>query len=369
MTKTVLLTAGGTGGHLFPAQALAHALIERGWHVHLATDGRATQYGQDFPAESITIIPSATPSVRNPVKMAKAMLKLAEGYMAARRLIKSLAPDVVVGFGGYPTVPPMLAARSLGVPSCLHEANGVMGRANRFLAKGANAIAASFPIRKGAEGLEQKITMTGNPVRPNFLAAAQMPYEPVTDGGDIRIVVTGGSQGARFFSEYMPGALGRLSKEIRDRIRLVQQCRPEDLLRVKTGYRELGLEAELAPFFSDIPQKYAAAHLIVCRSGASTVSEVAAIGRPAILVPLPGTLDQDQHANAKTLEEVGGAWVLQQRGMRPNDISDLLEDLIANPDKLTAAAEAARGQGKLDAADRLADLVEQLAGGDTGVAK
>ena len=368
MTKTVLLTAGGTGGHLFPAQALAHALIARGWTVHLATDGRATQYGQDFPAESIQIIPSATPSVKNPLKMAKAALKLAKGYMVARNVIKTVNPDVVVGFGGYPTVPPMLAARSLGVPTCLHEANGVMGRANRFLAKGANAIAASFPIRKGAEGLEQKITTTGNPVRPKFLDAAQVPYEPVEEGGEVRIVVTGGSQGARFFSEYMPGAFGRLSKEMRDRISLVQQCRPEDLLRVKTGYRELDLKAELAPFFSDIPEKYAAAHLIVCRSGASTVSELAAVGRPAILVPLPGTLDQDQHANAKVLEEAGGAWVLHQRGMRPNDISDLLEDLIANPEKLTAAAKAAQGQGKPDAAERLADLVEQLAG-DTGDAK
>nr|WP_321456330.1 undecaprenyldiphospho-muramoylpentapeptide beta-N-acetylglucosaminyltransferase [uncultured Cohaesibacter sp.] len=368
MTKTVLLTAGGTGGHLFPAQALAHALIERGWTVHLATDGRATQYGQDFPAETIQIIPSATPSVRNPVKMAKAVLTLARGYMAARKVINNLNPDVVVGFGGYPTVPPMLAARSLEVPSCLHEANGVMGRANRFLAKGASAIAASFPIRKGAEGLEQKITMTGNPVRPKFLEAAKVPYAPIEADGEIRIVVTGGSQGARFFSEYMPGAFGRLPKEMRDRIRLVQQCRPEDLLRVKTGYRELGLQAELAPFFSDIPQKYAAAHLIVCRSGASTVSEVAAVGRPAILVPLPGTLDQDQHANAKVLEEAGAGWVMLQRGLRPNDVSDLIEDLIANPDKLTAAAEAARGQGKPDAAERLADLVEALAS-DTGDAQ
>ena len=368
MTKTVLLTAGGTGGHLFPAQALAHALIARGWTVHLATDGRATRYGQDFPAESIQIIPSATPSVKNPVKMAKAALKLAKGYLAARKVIKTLKPDVVVGFGGYPTVPPMLAARSLGVPTCLHEQNGVMGRANRFLGKGASAIAASFPILKGIEGLENKVTLTGNPVRPAVALAAETAYSPFGAEDTFRLVVFGGSQGARFFSEYMPGALGRLPQEIRERIALVQQCRPEDLMKVKVGYRELGLKAELAPFFSDMPAEIAKAHLVICRSGASSVSELAAIGRPSVLVPLPGTLDQDQHANAKVLEEAGGAWVLQQRGMRPNDISDLLEDLIANPEKLTAAAEAARGQGKLDAADRLADLVEKLAG-DTGVAK
>ena len=207
MKKTALLTAGGTGGHLFPAQALAHALIARGWEIHLATDGRATQYGHDFPATSIQIIPSATPSVRNPVAMVKAILKLAKGYLAARKLFKQLKPDVVIGFGGYPTVPPMLAARSLGIPSCLHEQNGVMGRANRFLAKGASAIAASFSILKGAEGLEKKMTLTGNPVRPMVEEAAKMAFQPLLSDGEIRMVVFGGSQGARFFSEYMPGTL------------------------------------------------------------------------------------------------------------------------------------------------------------------
>ena len=360
MSKVALLTAGGTGGHLFPAQALAHALNQRGWVVHLATDGRATQYGQDFPAESIRIIPSATPSVKNPVLLAKAVLKLAKGYLAARQTIKELKPDIVVGFGGYPTVPPMLAARTMGVPSCLHEQNGVLGRANRFLAKGASAIAASFPIVKGGEGLEAKVTLTGNPVRPMVEEAAKQPFVPLSDEGDIRIVVFGGSQGARFFSEYMPGAFGRLPKEMRDRIRLIQQCRPEDLLKVKVGYRELGLQAELAPFFADMPKKIADAHLVICRSGASSVGEIAAIGRPSILVPLPGALDQDQKANADVLVKAGGAWVLEQRGLRPNDISDIMEDLFANPEKLSAAAAAARAEGKLDAADRLADLVEGL---------
>ncbi|TLP48441.1 undecaprenyldiphospho-muramoylpentapeptide beta-N-acetylglucosaminyltransferase [Cohaesibacter sp. CAU 1516] len=368
MAKVALLTAGGTGGHLFPAQALAHALIARGWNVHLATDGRATQYGHDFPAESILIIPSATPSVKNPIVLAKAVFKLIKGFVAARKVIKQLKPDVVVGFGGYPTVPPMLAAKSLGVPSCLHEQNGVMGRANRMLAKGAKAIAASFPILKGAEGLEAKTTLTGNPVRPMVEEAAKLPYAPLSADSEIRLVVFGGSQGARFFSEYMPGALGRLPQDMRARIKLVQQCRPEDLLKVKVGYRELGLDAELAPFFADMPQKIAKAHLVICRSGASSVGELAAIGRPSILVPLPGALDQDQKANASVLVKVGGAWMMEQRGLRPNDISDLLEELFAHPDKLNAAAEAARKEGKLDAADRLADLVASVAE-TTGVAK
>lgn len=368
MTKTILLTAGGTGGHLFPAQALAHALIARGWTIHLATDGRAQRYGHDFPAESVQIIPSATPSVKNPIVMVKALVKLTKGVMAARKVIKQLGPAAVVGFGGYPTVPPMLAAKSLGVPSCLHEQNGVMGRANRLLARGADAVAASFPILKGGEAFAAKTTLTGNPVRPAVNAAAAQDYEPIPEDGEIRILVFGGSQGARFFSEYMPGSLGRLPQAVRDRIRLVQQCRPEDLPKTRAAYRELGLQAELSPFFADMPKRISDAHLVICRSGASSVGELAAIGRPSILVPLPGALDQDQKANASVLVDKGGAWMLEQRGLRPNHVGDLLEDLIANPDKLVAAAEAARGQGRLDAAERLADLVESLAN-PSGVSK
>lgn len=361
MTKTVLLTAGGTGGHLFPAQALAHALIRRGWIVHLATDGRAERYGHDFPAETIQIIPSATPSVKNPVVMAKAVMTLLRGVLVARKVIKDLKPDVVVGFGGYPTVPPMLAARLAGVPTCLHEQNGVMGRANKLLARWANKVAASFHILRGGEGFKEKTVLTGNPVRPAVEEAATTPFKPLADSDEINILVFGGSQGARFFSEYIPGALGRLDEEVRNRIRLVQQCRPEDLPRVRIGYKELNLDAELAAFFADLPDRIARAHIVICRSGASSVGELAAIGRPSILVPLPGAIDQDQKANASVLVDAGGAWVLEQRGLRPNDISDILEDLIANPDKLTAAAEAARGEGRLDAAERLADVVEDLA--------
>lgn len=361
MTKTVLLTAGGTGGHLFPAQALAHALIKRGWTVHLATDGRAERYDHDFPAETIQIIPSATPSVKNPIAMAKAVLKLLRGVLVARKVIRQLRPDVVVGFGGYPTVPPMLAARLGGIPACLHEQNGVMGRANKLLARWADKVATSFPVLKGGEAFENKITLTGNPVRPSVEEAANVPYPALSGNDEINILVFGGSQGARFFSEYMPGALGRLDEETRDRIRLVQQCRPEDLPRVRVGYKELKLDAELAAFFADMPDRIARAHIVICRSGASSVGELAAIGRPSILVPLPGAIDQDQKANASVLAKVGGAWVLEQRGLRPNDISDILEDLIANPDKLIAAAEAARGEGRLDASERLADLVEGLA--------
>lgn len=363
MEKVILLTAGGTGGHLFPAQALAHILIERGWTVHLATDGRAERYGHDFPAASVQIIPSATPSGKNPLKMAQAAVTLLKGYLAARKVLNELKPQAVVGFGGYPTVPPMLAASAMGIPTCLHEQNGVMGRANKLLARGAKAVAASFSILKGAEAFKDKIHLTGNPVRPAVLEAAKIELPALTEDGPLYLTVFGGSQGARFFTEYMPGVVGRLPEEMRNRLKLVQQCRPEDMPKARVAYRELKIDADLAPFFADMPQKIAQSHLVVCRSGASSVSELAAIGRPSILVPLPGSLDQDQKANASVLADAGGAWVMEQRGLRPNPIADVIEDLFSNPDKLIAAAQAARGEGRPDAADRLADLVEGLVSG------
>ncbi|MCV6548115.1 MAG: undecaprenyldiphospho-muramoylpentapeptide beta-N-acetylglucosaminyltransferase [Cohaesibacter sp.] len=360
MEKVIVLTAGGTGGHLFPAQALAHVLIARGWQVHLATDGRAERYGHDFPATSVRIIPSATPSGKNPLTMAKAAVTLAKGFWVARKTLKELKPAALVGFGGYPTVPPMLAASSLGIVTCLHEQNGVIGRANRLLARSAKALAASFPVLKGGEAFRDITTLTGNPVRPAVLEAALMDYPLLDSEGPLKLTIFGGSQGARFFSEYMPGVLGRLPEEMRARIKLVQQCRPEDLPKVRVAYRELKLEAEISPFFSDMPERIADSHLVICRSGASSVSELAAIGRPSLLVPLPGSLDQDQKANAQVLADVGGAWIMEQRGLRPNPIADLIEELFSNPDRLIAAAKAAKGQGKPDAAERLADLVEEL---------
>ncbi len=366
MEKVIVLTAGGTGGHLFPAQALAHELGVRGWQVHLATDGRAERYGHDFPAQSVRIIPSATPSGKNPIKMAKAALTLAKGFFIARKQLKELKPAALVGFGGYPTVPPMLAAASLGIPTCLHEQNGVLGRANKLLARSAKVLAASFPILKGGEPFKEITTLTGNPVRPAVLDAASSDYPALDADSPLKLTVFGGSQGARFFSEYMPGVIGRLPEAMRSRIKLVQQCRQEDLPKARVAYRELKIDAEISPFFADMPAKIADSHLVICRSGASSVSELAAIGRPSILVPLPGSLDQDQKANAEVLSNAGGAWIMDQRGLRPNPIADLIEDLFSNPDKLTAAADAARKQGRPDAAEHLADLVEGLVS-ETGV--
>lgn len=362
MSKTVLLTAGGTGGHLFPAQALASELGRRGWTVELATDERADKYGSAFPARKIHIIASETIRGRNPVSLARTALSLLRGTLQARSLIKSLKPDVVAGFGGYPTFPPMFAARLTGTPSILHEANGVMGRANRLLARGATAIATSISIEGLGSDLSAKLVETGNPVRDAVVEAAGVPYDPPLEGGEFRLLVFGGSQGARFFSDALPPAIELLPQDLRSRLKIVQQCRPEDMDRVRKAYEDLGVSAECAPFFQDMPQRIAEAHLVICRSGASSVSELSVLGRPSLLVPLPGAIDQDQAANARVLERAGGAWPVPQAELRPERLAGDLTRFMNEPAMLSSAAEKALGVAKPDAVKRLADLVETVAG-------
>ncbi|WP_299473526.1 undecaprenyldiphospho-muramoylpentapeptide beta-N-acetylglucosaminyltransferase [uncultured Roseibium sp.] len=361
MSKTVLLTAGGTGGHLFPAQALAGELGRRGWIVELATDERADKYGTAFPARNVHIISSETIRGRNPVSIAKTLYSLLRGTLQARSVIKSLKPAVVVGFGGYPTFPPMYAARLTGTPSILHEANGIMGRANKMLAKGVNAIATSIPVNNLPAELSAKVVETGNPVRDAVVEAAGQPYSAPLEGGAFALLVFGGSQGARFFSDLVPPAVERLPGEMRNRLKVVQQCRPEDMDRVQKIYEGLGVDAECAPFFKDMPQRIAASHLVLCRSGASSVSELSILGRPSILVPLPGAIDQDQAANAKVLETAGGAWPIRQSELNPGRLAEELARFMNAPDQLAVAAENARGVAKPDAVKRLADLVEKVA--------
>ena len=361
MNKTVLLTAGGTGGHLFPAQALASELNRRGWTVELATDERADKYGTAFPARAVHIIASETIRGKNPVSLARTGISLIRGTLQARSLIRSLRPDVVAGFGGYPTFPPMFAARLTGTPSILHEANGVMGRANKMLARGATAIATSVPIAGLSQELNAKLVETGNPVRDAVLEASGKPYEAPADGGAFNLLVFGGSQGARFFSEALPPALALLPEDIRSRLRLVQQCRPEDIDRVRKACEDLGVAAECASFFQDMPERISQSHLVICRSGASSVSELSVLGRPSILVPLPGAIDQDQAANARVLEEAGGAWPIRQADLTPERLSSEITRFMNNPAMLATAADAARRVARPDAVKRLADLVETVA--------
>jgi len=358
--KLILLCAGGTGGHLFPAEALAVVLAKRGLTVDLATDHRAAHF--KFPARSVHLVPSATLRGRDPVSIVKTAALLTYGTWKAGRILKRIRPAAVVGFGGYPTVPPMMAATMRNIPTVLHEQNGVMGRANRMLAPRVTTIATGFRTLKNADAVAAKITFTGNPVRPAVLAAAETPYDPPRPGGALNLLVFGGSQGARVMSEIVPPALERLDAALRARLHVVQQARAEDLDAVQATYARLGVRAECAPFFADLPARMAAAHLVVSRSGASTVAELAAIGRPAILVPLPHALDQDQLANAGVLESAGGAITIVQRDFTPERLAAELAGLAAAPDRLTAMAAAAKSAGTRDAAERLADLVIKTAG-------
>lgn len=362
MAKTILITAGGTGGHLFPAEALAHELAPRGYDIHLATDHRATNYGSEFPAKEIHIIASATFGDRSPIGLVKSAGRLATGFVQSLALVRRLRPVAAIGFGGYPTLPPLLAASLLGRPTLIHEANAVMGRANRFLAGRVSAIATSFADTGLMGEGGAKAAVTGNPVRPRVIAAVS-PYQAPVDGEKLRLMVFGGSQGAQVFADLVPPALEALSPALIGRLKLVQQVRAEDVDRVAAVYGRLGLDYEIAPFFTDLPERMAGSHLVVCRSGASSVAELTVIGRPSILVPLPHALDNDQKTNAIGLEKAGGAIMAEQAALTPEKLAGLIADLLADPARLAAMASAARAQGRPDAVRRLADLVEHVAAG------
>jgi len=358
----VLLAAGGTGGHLFPAEALADALAGRGVAVDLATDERATRYGREFPARATYIIPSDTLRGRNPVALARTVWRLGMGSGMAFRLLGSLRPRAVVGFGGYPSLPPLLAASLRGIPTVIHDANAVIGRANRFLAARATAIAVTFPgVLDAYPELAAKAEHTGNPLRESVIAAAATPYAAPVAGGPLKVLVFGGSQGARVMADIVPSAIERMDAFLRGRLVITQQARDEDEPRVRETYARLGIAAEVAPFFTDLPARIADTHLVVSRSGAGTVAELAAIGRPAILVPLPGAIDQDQFANASVLAKAGGAILLQQKDFTPERLASDLSAFAVAPEGLAGMATGARSVGTLDAAERLADLVLRVA--------
>ena len=358
--RPILVAAGGTGGHLFPAEALSIALSRRGFAIELASDTRALKYGGTFPARAVHRLAAASPTGGSLLSKAMAALVLARGTLAARRLIGAMRPLCVVGFGGYPSVPPMLAATQLGVPALLHEQNAVLGRANRFLSRRVDAIATGFPMLRGIdEKLRAKTVHTGNPVRPAVIEAAQTVFPAFTDGR-LKLLVTGGSQGARIFSDVVPAALELLSPDLRTRIDLVQQVRGEDEGRVRDVYARWHVVADVLPFFADLPARMAEAHLVIARAGASTVSELAVVGRPAILVPFPHALDQDQAANAAHLAAVGAAEVVDQADFSPQWLAHRLTELIADFAGLKERAANARSAAIPDAAERLADLVMQL---------
>lgn len=359
----ILLAAGGTGGHLFPAEALGTALMKRGLRVRLVTDARALRYSGLFSKDMIDVVPSETVRGRSPWALARTGAMLGAGTLKALALIRRMKPAAVVGFGGYPTLPPVFAAKLAGVPTVIHDSNAVLGRANRFLSTRVSAIATSLPgVLDRDPALAGKTTVTGTPMRPAVLTAATVAYAAPGLTDSFRLLVVGGSQGARIMADVVPGAIERLEPALWSRLVLVQQVRDEDMARVRAVYDRLKINAELAPFFNDLPMRLASSHLVVSRSGAGTVAELAAIGRPSILVPLPGAIDQDQFANAGVLAAVDGAIRIPQAEFTPDRLAAEISALAAEPERLAGMARAARSVGRLDAAERLADLVGKVAG-------
>ncbi len=362
MSRAVIaLAAGGTGGHMFPAESLARALIGRGLKVAMITDSRGGAFGGSGLDVELFRIRAATVGAGLIGKL-KTAISIAIGYVQARGILKRLKPAALVGFGGYASAPTVLAAGARRVPVLLHEQNAILGRANRLLARRAAGIAVAFPA-VGQAG-DAKLVRTGNPVRPGIVEVASTPYEPPVADRAIRILVLGGSQGAKALSELVPGALAKLKEPVRRRLVVTQQCRAEDLQLARTVYEDTRIVHQLDTFFQDVPRLMAEAHLVVCRSGASTIAELTAIGRPAILIPYPYAADDHQTANAAALEAAGGGWLMPQSELTIDSLSERVATLIATPDALGKAAAAAKTFGTTKAAEQLADAVMRLAGLD-----
>jgi UDP-N-acetylglucosamine--N-acetylmuramyl-(pentapeptide) pyrophosphoryl-undecaprenol N-acetylglucosamine transferase len=359
-SRVAVVAAGGTGGHLFPAQALAEALIVRGWRIVLASDDRVAQHAAHFPAEEHVALSAATYRPGDPVGMARAGLAILKGTLQARAAFARINPAIVVGFGGYPSAPSLLAAISARRRTMIHEQNAVMGRSNRLLAPHVTAVACAFPtLMKAPAQVAARAQVVGNPIRPDIRALAEIDYVPPAE--TINLLVTGGSQGARILSEQVPRAIALLPTDLRRRLSVSQQARSESLAFARDAYAAAGVQAEVAPFFNDMARRLSQAHLVIGRSGAGTVCEFAVAGRPAILIPLQIALDDDQGQNARLLAEAGGAVVIREPALTAEGLAETLAGLLADPLKLVAMASAARSVAQPDAAERLADVVEATA--------
>ncbi len=354
MSGLFILAAGGTGGHLFPAEALAAELIANGAKVRLVTDARAHTLGGSIPGLELCRVRTGRPG-GGPLRAAWNFTQLAAGTVQARRLLHHLRPSAVIGFGGYPSLPTMLAAISLGLPTAIHEQNAVLGRANRLVAPLVQRIATGFPeTAKLRPALRTHSIHIGNPVRPAILALGEAGYQPPRRDDAVEILVLGGSQGAHILAEIVPAALAGSARSLRGRLRISQQARPEDRSALATAYAEAGIHAEIETFFTDVPQRLARAHLVICRAGASTVAELAAIGRPALLIPYPYATDDHQSANARSFAAAGGGRVIAQTDFRPDTLAADLEDLLADGQKLEQMAHQAAVFARRDAARQLA---------------
>jgi UDP-N-acetylglucosamine--N-acetylmuramyl-(pentapeptide) pyrophosphoryl-undecaprenol N-acetylglucosamine transferase len=357
---TFVLAAGGTGGHLFPAQALAEQLARRGAAVHLATERRSDAFAGRMPGVEICRV-AAGRIGGGPFHTAYGLAMMAAGLVRARQLLRRLDPEVVIGFGGYPSVPTMWAATQLGFATVIHEQNAVLGRANRLLARRVGRIATGFAETAGLRAADRvRAVHTGNPVRPAIHAVAPLAYRPPRPGLPIELLILGGSQGARIFADVVPAALAALPPALRTVLRVSQQARPEDCERVTAQLQGAGIAAEVSSFFHDVPDRLARAQLVICRSGASTIAELAAVGRPALLVPYPHATDDHQAANARALASVGAAWVIPQPVLSVPLLTNRLAERLADAARLAHAAAQARRFAVEDADDRLAAVVLEL---------
>ena len=359
-----VLAAGGTGGHLLPAFALAAELDRRGHHVALITDER----GAEIPGKPDFLPAHVLPAGRfgkNPLQWVKGAKAVWEGRRMALRLFESFAPSAVVGFGGYPSLPSILASTSAGIPTLVHEQNAVLGRVNRLLSGRVDAIATAYPdVQRLKPAHDYKVHLVGNPVRANVLALREEPFPSYGEDGLLRVLVTGGSQGARVLSEVVPDGLAMLPPAIRQRLQVTQQCRPEDLEAVRERYSSHGIPAELATYFEDMQTRLADAHLFIGRAGASTIAELTAVGRPAILIPLPIATDDHQAFNAREMAKSGGARMIRQEKFESKELAKQIRVLADDPQGLANAAHAAWNCGRPKAVEDLADLVESFGGAD-----
>ena len=363
---TFVLAAGGTGGHLFPAQALAERLVRRRAAVCLVTDRRADAFAAQVPGTEIREIRAGRLG-GGPLQSARGVAAMAVGLIQARRLLGRLHPAAVVGFGGYPSVPTMLAAVQLGLPTVIHEQNAVLGRANRLLAARVRRIATGFAETAGLRPADRaRAVHTGNPVRPAIVAVAATGYRPPRAGAPLELLITGGSQGARIFADIVPPALVGLPPALRERLRVSQQARREDCARVMAELEAAGISAEVDSFFTDVPERLARSQLVICRAGASTVAELGAIGRPALLVPYPHATDDHQAANARAFADAGAGWMIPQSGLSAALLTEILAERLVDATGLADAAARARRFACDDAADRLTAIVLALVPGMDG---
>ncbi|MEG3153440.1 undecaprenyldiphospho-muramoylpentapeptide beta-N-acetylglucosaminyltransferase [Sphingomonas sp. RB1R13] len=359
----IFLAAGGTGGHMVPAHALAGELRSRGHAVKLVTDDRGARIPGLFDGIETHILPAG--------RLGGGLfgwLKAGRSVLAGRRMAKGLyreaRADVVVGFGGYPAFPSLLAASSLAIPTIIHEQNALLGRVNRMVAGDAAAIATAYAhVERLKPAFADKTVLVGNPVRPSVAKLGEMPFPLFDDYAPLKILVTGGSQGASVLGQVVPAGLGALSPSLRLRLQVVQQCRPDDIDAVRAQYQSLGIPAELMTYIPDMPDKLADAHLVIARAGASTIAELTAAGRPAILVPLPSAADDHQTVNAREMAAAGGARMIAQADFTPDTLARQIEALAADPQALANAASRSLSVGRPHAARDLADLVERIANG------